>query len=313
MDLCPFDDPGGSDRSCAVSFAVADVFSSGRGTEALDNLASGFSGYGARLLSFAKIVADRTVGGLLLAAACLAGVVLAVTAGWRKYQEYRECRRDGAEKAGQNVGPNAGPNAGILSLLIVPVIGYFLLASRMSPYLVDRYVMPLFPLAALLLALLLCYLGKKLSEVCGWTERATGICLIVWIMAVQGLRLAGYDGEYLYRGYGQQEQLAEEYALLPCICVYAGVGYYENLPEFMHYDSTLLVTAEELADRKDVASVQSLNRVTVLIKPGVEESSVISVMQEKYGLEPEEALLSEGVHGDKIYLFVKTSENVKRE
>ena len=251
-------------------FAVADVFSSGRGTEALDNLASGFSGYGARLLS-------------------------------------------GAEKAGLNVGPNAGPNAGILSLLIVPVIGYFLLASRMSPYLVDRYVMPLFPLAALLLALLLCYLGKKLSEVCGWTERATGICLIVWIMAVQGLRLAGYDGEYLYRGYGQQEQLAEEYALLPCICVYAGVGYYENLPEFMHYDSTLLVTAEELADRKDVASVQSLNRVTVLIKPGVEESSVISVMQEKYGLEPEEALLSEGVHGDKIYLFVKTSENVKRE
>ena len=291
-------------------FAVADVFSSGRGTEALDNLASGFSGYGARLLSFAKIVADRTVGGLLLAAACLAGMVLAVTAGWRKYQEYR---RDGAEKAGQNVGPNAGSNAGILSLLIVPVIGYFLLASRMSPYLVDRYVMPLFPLAALLLALLLCYLGKKLSEVCGWTERATGICLIVWIMAVQGLRLAGYDGEYLYRGYGQQERVAEEYALLPCICVYAGVGYYENLPEFMHYDSTLLVTAEELADRKDVASVQSLDRVTVLIKPGVEESSVISVMQEKYGLEPEEALLSEGVHGDKIYLFVKTSENVKRE
>ena len=224
-----------------------------------------------------------------------------MTAGWRKYQEYREYRRDGAEKAG------------ILSLLIVPVIGYFLLASRMSPYLVDRYVMPLFPLAALLLALLLCYLGKKLSEVCGWTERATGICLIVLTVAVQGLRLAGYDGEYLYRGYEQQERVAEEYALLPCICVYAGVGYYENLPEFMHYDSTLLVTAEELADRKDVASVQSLDRVAVLIKPGVEESSVIFVMQEKYGLEPEEALLSEGVHGDKIYLFVKTSENVKRE
>ena len=56
-----------------------------------------------------------------------------------------------------------------------------------------------------------------------------------------------------------------------------------------------------------------MDRVAVLIKPGVEENSVISVMQEKYGLEPEETLLSEGVHGDKIYLFVKTSENVKRE
>lgn len=297
-------------------FAVADVFSSGRGTEALDNLASGFSGYGARLLSFGKIVADRTVGGPLLAAACLAGVVLAVAEICRKYREYRECReyrRDGAEKAEQNAGQNVGSNAGILSLLIVPVIGYFLLASRMSPYLVDRYVMPLFPLAALLLALLLCYLGKKLSKVCGWMEWVTGICLIVLIVAVQGLRLVGYDGEYLYRGYEQQEQLAKEYADIPCICVYAGVGYYENLPEFMHYDSTLLVKAEELADRKDVASVQARDRVAVLIKPGVEESSVIFVMQEKYGLELEEVLLSEGVHGDKIYLFVKTSENVKSE
>ena len=51
--------------------------------------------------------------------------------------------------------------------------------------------------------------------------------------------------------------------------------YYENLPEFMHYDSTLLVTAEELADRKDVASVQSSTGLQVLIKAGVEESSVI--------------------------------------
>ena len=41
----------------------------------------------------------------------------------------------------------------------------------------------------------------------------------------------------------------------------------------MYYDSTLLVTAEELAERKDVASIQSLDRVAVLIKPGVEENS----------------------------------------
>lgn len=46
-------------------------------------------------------------------------------------------------------------------MLMVPVAGYFLLASRMSPYLVDRYIMPLFPFVALLLALLLCLLGKN--------------------------------------------------------------------------------------------------------------------------------------------------------
>ena len=73
----------------------------------------------------------------------------------------------------------------------------------------------------------------------------------------------------------------------------------------MHYDRTLLVTAEELAERKDVDSLRMLDRVVVLIKPGVEEETVSSVLREKYGMEPEETLFSEGVHGDNIYLYVR--------
>lgn len=272
-------------------FAIADVFSSGRGVEALDNLASGFAGYGARLLAFARILADRTVGDMLLGAGCATAVVLAVVLWYRRHR-------------GQETGMTQAVR-GILCMLIIPVVGYYLLVSRMSPYLVDRYVMPMFPMIALLFALLLCCLGKRLAKASGWKERLVGIGLIALILVVQGLRLASYDGEYLYRGYGQQEQLAEEYASLPCICVYAGVGYYENLPEFMHYDRTLLVTAEELAERKDVNSLRMLDRVVVLIKPGVEEETVASVLREKYGMEPEETLFSEGVHGDNIYLYVR--------
>lgn len=272
-------------------FAIADVFSSGRGVEALDNLASGFAGYGARLLAFARILADRTVGDLLLGAGCVTAVVLAVVLWYRRHK-------------GQELSMPPAVR-GILCMLIIPVVGYYLLASRMSPYLVDRYVMPMFPMIALLFALLLCCLGKRLAKASGWKERLVGIGLMALIIVVQGLRLASYDGEYLYRGYGQQEQLAEEYASLPCICVYAGVGYYENLPEFMHYDRTLLVTAEELAERKDVDSLRMLDRVVVLIKPGVEEETVSSVLRERYGMEPEETLLSEGVHGDNIYLYVR--------
>lgn len=272
-------------------FAIADVFSSGRGVEALDNLTSGFAGYGARLLAFARILADRTVGDLLLWAGCATAVVLAVVLWYRRHR-------------GQELSMSREVR-GILCMLIIPVVGYYLLASRMSPYLVDRYVMPMFPMIALLFALLLCCLGKRLAKASGWKERLVGIGLMALIIVVQGLRLASYDGEYLYRGYGQQEQLAEEYAALPCICVYAGVGYYENLPEFMHYDRTLLVTAEELAERKDVDSLRMLDRVVVLIKPGVEEETVSSVLQERYGMEPEETLFSEGVHGDNIYLYVR--------
>lgn len=272
-------------------FAIADVFSSGRGVEALDNLASGFAGYGARLLAFARILADRTVGDLLLGAGCVTAVVLAVVLWYRRHK-------------GQELSMSREVR-GILCMLIIPVVGYYLLASRMSPYLVDRYVMPMFPMIALLFALLLCCLGKRLAKDSGWKGRLVGIGLMALIIVVQGLRLASYDGEYLYRGYGQQEQLAEEYASLPCICVYVGVGYYENLPEFMHYDRTLLVTAEELAERKDVDSLRMLDRVVVLIKPGVEEETVSSVLRERYGMEPEETLFSEGVHGDNIYLYVR--------
>lgn len=272
-------------------FAIADVFSSGRGVEALDNLTSGFAGYGARLLAFARILADRTVGDLLLGAGCVTAVVLAVVLWYHRHK-------------GQEISMPRTVR-GIMCMLIIPVVGYYLLASRMSPYLVDRYVMPMFPMIALLFALLLCCMGKRLAKASGWKERSVGIGLMALIIVVQGLRLASYDGEYLYQGYGQQEQLAEEYASLPCICVYAGVGYYENLPEFMHYDRTLLVTAEELAERKDVDSLRMLDRVVVLIKPGVEEETVSSVLRERYGMEPEETLFSEGVHGDNIYLYVR--------
>lgn len=272
-------------------FAVSDVFSSGRGTEALGNLASGFAGYGQRLLTFGKILADRTAGAPLFIGGCAAGVILLLG---KLYLSFRAGKR---EQRSENSGKDA------VWMLTVPVAGYFLLASRMSPYLVDRYIMPLFPFVALLLALILCFLGKKLTEVSGWKEQTVGSVLVLLLVVVQGLRLAAYDGEYLYRGYTEQEALAEEYAYLPCICVYAGVGYYENLPEFMHYTKTLLVTAEELENRKDTESVEASEQVVVLVKPGVDKEETVSVFRDKYGFTLEEILLSEGVHGDTVYLL----------
>lgn len=265
-------------------FAVSDVFSSGRGTEALGNLASGFAGYGERLLAFGKILADRTVGMPFFLGGCAAGGILLLAKGFT----------DRKKQSGKK---------DVMVLSVVPVAGYFLLASRMSPYLVDRYIMPLFPFVALLLALLLCYLGKRLAEVSGWKERVVEYGLAVLLLLVQGLRLTAYDGEYLYTGYDRQTALAREYADTPCICVYAGVGYYENLPEFMEYTRTLLVTEEELENREDTGSVEALGQLVVLVKQGVEQDKVIATLRDRYGYTSEEVLLSGGAHGDTIYLF----------
>lgn len=265
-------------------FAISDVFSSGRGTEALENLASGLSGYGQRLLSFGQILADRTVGGPLFLGGCAVGVILLL---------------------GQLIRTIRAGKLELTAMSVIPVVGYFLLASRMSPYLVDRYIMPLFPFAALLLALLLCIVGKKLAETAGWRETIVGNCLLLLVLVIQMFRLVAYDGEYLYAGYGEQEALAEEYAYLPCICVYTGVGYYENLPEFMHYTQTLLVKEEELENRTDTESVKALEQVIVLVKPGVEKEETMAVLREEYEYTTEEILLSEGVHGDTVYLLSK--------
>ena len=272
-------------------FAISDVFSSGRGTEALGNLASGLSGYGQRLLAFGKILADRTVGAPLFIGGCAAGGILLLA---KLYSGFR---------AGKQEQGSESRKKDAVWMLTIPVAGYFLLASRMSPYLVDRYIMPLFPFTALLLALLVCFFGKKVSEISGWKEQIVGSALVLLLVVVQGLRLVAYDGEYLYQGYAGQEALAEEYAELPCICVYTGVGYYENLPEFMHYTKTLLVTAEELENRKDTESVEAPEQVIVLVKPGLDEEETVSVLRDKYGYTSEEILLSEGVHGDTVYLF----------
>ena len=73
----------------------------------------------------------------------------------------------------------------------------------------------------------------------------------------------------------------------------------------MYYNKTLLLTEKELEERRDTESLQELDRVVVLIKPGVDEEAVLNKVQEKYGFSLEDTLLSEGVHGDDIYLFAK--------
>ena len=265
-------------------FALSDVFSSSRGVEALENLAAGVSGYGQRLSAFLEILVSRTFGNLMWIL-CAMGLCCAV---W------------GLVCLQKKKTPLAE-----ICLLFVPPVGYFFLAARMSPYLVDRYIMPLFPFVCLWGALALVlwlgklegYFGNKKGIFAG---TVCGICLL-W----QVLGLFDYDGSYLYRGYEKQEELSQEYASLPCICVYEGVGYYENLLEFTHYEKTLLVRLSELIERRDRESVASLEQAVVLVKSEADWEEVLTVMEEVYGLSLKQELLADSVHQDRIFLLGK--------
>ncbi len=276
-------------------FAISDVFSSGRGVEALDNLAEGFTGYGARLASFGEILADRTFGVVMFAALAVVALFVGTVA---IVKRVRSKKMSGKEAHGEETVTQVG------CLFLLPVAGYFLLAARMSPYLVDRYIMPLFPFVVLAGVLLLGRLGYGMRK---WGKRHCMPLVFSGILVVcQMIGLVQYDGSYMYRGYGQQRQVSENYAYLPCICVYEGVGYYENLLEFTNYQKTLLVKPEELKNRKDKASIEELQQVVLLIKEEVDSDSILEQMEKEYGFRVQSELWQgQSVHGDRAYVLEK--------
>ncbi|MCM1090160.1 MAG: hypothetical protein NC092_03295 [Butyrivibrio sp.] len=330
-------------------FAVSDVFASGRGVEALDNLSAGLSGYGTRLWAFLQIVAARTGDGAFwaLAVICVGGVAVILGA-VRSGKRTESAKPADFAKLAKRVNPmdsakpekSANPTDSAIStnsansvdlvksesytksagaqlwlLLILPVGAYFLLAARMSPYLVDRYMMLIFPMVTLILVVGAFVIGEGAIRLYRQGQLpAIGLGLagglaVVWLIAWVLLRLqtpfSRYQDNYLYAMYGWQEEVSEQYADLDCICVCEGVGYYGNLPEFMNYQRTLLVTMEELENRKDTASVSSLDKVVVLSKQEDEER-LCAVMREKYGFEQVETLWRTREAGaDVVLLFTE--------
>lgn len=271
-------------------FGVKHILTSGRGVEAIGNLASGLSGYGERLLAFGRLLLARTLGqgplGPVIVTALLGlGVVLLVI---------------GRSKARDSRNPEQAENGkngwrGLGWMLVFPPVGYFLLAARMSPYMVDRYIMPVFPFAAMALTGLLIYLWRRP----GLAGEGSVLCVL---LAVSCASVFTYDGEYLYKGYGIQLQMAEEYASLPCICVYEGYGFYDNLLEFQTYDRTLLVKPSELEGRQDIGE---LPEVVVLLKQNVEDTEEVWEMLAGYGLRQQSWIIrGNGVYGDILVHFV---------
>lgn len=269
-------------------FSVKAVLSSDRGQEAVENLSQGLAGYGTRLAAFGKLLLEGSFGNAVLGI-----VVLLCFAGGAVWYVRRE--------RGKGCAAGRERMAGLWLLLLVPAGCYFLLTARMAPYLVDRYIMPLFPFAAMLLAFLALW-GF------GVFRKANRYLMLLPVLLLAVFQVAAYDGRYLYRGYAEQVAVARQYGELPCVCLYEGYGFYYNIVEFMEYDRTLLTRLSELEQRQDRAELLDLDRVIVLQKSGVGQEGLLRVL-ELYQWEVEEVLLeaAQSVHGDTIYLCRKSA------
>jgi len=265
-------------------FALSDVFSSGRGVEALKNMTGGFEGYGTRLWEFGGILMRRCFGSTA-AGVCVLVCLLAVWCA-RRFRKGKRARY-------------SADSVGSLLLLILPVICYFLLAAKASPYLVDRYIMPLFPFTAMLLALGLWAVFSPLFK-------GRRFLVLVPALLLGVFQAVSYDGAYLYRGYERQLAAAEQYRELPCICLYDGSGFYENLLEFTRYERTLLLKLPELERRQDMSGLSEPERMVLVKKSVVDGGSALELLAD-WGWEVERELVAEedSVYGDTVYLLRK--------
>ena len=110
---------------------------------------------------------------------------------------------------------------------------------------------------------------------------------------------------YLYQGYGLQETMAKEYGDRACLCVYEGVGYYQNLMEFTHYKETLMVTQEELLSRSRDEVLETEEELVVLMKRNIDREAVEEYLAKEYGYAPAEYMIREAVHGDVVRFYRK--------
>ncbi|MCR4586900.1 MAG: hypothetical protein K5682_00705 [Lachnospiraceae bacterium] len=274
-------------------FAIDDVLNSGRGQESLENLTGGFSGTLERARQFFAIWCEEifgNVGGIpIILILLLLAVWILVT------------RRNRGEGSGQRTGTvpaceTEKDAVKCLWFLGVPLIFYILVVTRIAPFYEDRYMMPAYAFAAMVMGYVFFRAVKKLGLKEHWF---VVLCLVLTIPM-----LAIQTPNYLFKGYKAQQNVAETHRELPCVCVYDGLSYYRNLVEFTEYEQTLLVKTQELQQRRDDAVLDNEEEIVLMTGRGVEPEDAFAAL-EAYGYTNYTPLLEEGIHGDRIWLASK--------
>lgn len=265
-------------------FAVGDVLFSQRGTEALSQWQNGFLEYMERLKAFGSILACNVAGNEVLFGFAIF-VPAAVLLGAFCKEKNVVGQIDWWE----------------IAMCGIPAVGYFLLAAKMSPYFVDRYIMAIFPITALVLV----WLWDQAVVICGWKKQyLAGTCVIaaIFITIVSHINMQGQH-RYLYTGYREQVIVAEAYRDYPMVCLYQGSGLYENVIEMEQYTQTILVKPEELSAMDASRTEVTKEGYVALIKYPGEESGKEQLKQvmDVFGGTKAELLYEGGAFGDVIY------------
>lgn len=259
---------------CGYPFAIGDVLFSSRGTEALSQWGNGLADYLERLASFGAVLAQNVAGSTVLLLLLIVIPAVVLMSG-RQTWSVKWC------------------------LCGIPATVYFLLAAKMSPYYVDRYIMAIFPMAALLLT------GLWDAAVCTKGKKWPVLILVVAVLTA-GVSVVWNGGQhtYLYTGYREQVEVARDYGEYPMVCLYPGLSFYENVMEMEQYCETILLKEEELASVSEEQIQVAAAGYVALIKFPQEHSGAAQLekVMNVFGGSQAQLLYEGGAFGDAVYL-----------
>ena len=263
-------------------FVYHDLFGTRIGDSVRDSL-SGLGGYTDKLKAFALILAEETAWSrqavcvilMIMAAGCL------IALGTRRMKAYAP-------------------------VLCTSALGYLLVVSKISPYTVDRYMMPVFPIVSMCfsigIAFTLAFIGDRFIRTEGFRKGVYNFALI--LCGVMCIVLAAVsEPDYLFTGYSSQVSLSERYASHDALVVYDGTGFYRNVPELMNYSNCLLLKEDELSVYDERIGAE--HDLIVIEGIGVDRDRVMSELGSMYGFTSITVLMEDGVHGDRVCLLSK--------
>lgn len=209
------------------------ILKSGRGTEAIENFLDGRE-YVAHLRGMFRILSDELFGGFLpvLVLVLLLGVAVLV---WRK--------KDTVLFEKQYLGP-----------ILLTCAGYFVVVTKVAPYQVDRYMMPIFPLIYFLIV------GAAYALISHFADKRKAVifCLL-FFTALSVKQLSEYSFHYLYEGY-QKNNVAQDHTDEYCIVISDDHGYW-------YYDLQALSQYRGFYWLKDTDHIELMDNIVEKIDP----------------------------------------------
>ena len=190
--------------------------------------------------------------------------------------------------------------------LTLSSLGYLLVVSKIAPYTVDRYLMPVFPIMILCISLGMTFavttVTGRMLKTADSLEKVHKISFAVCMAAVIIMTFF-VPSPYLYKGYSSQKRLSDTFSAYDCVVIYRGTSFYRNVPELINYQNCLLLKEDEIYGFDE--RLAGLDRVVVIVGEGVDESAAVATLGRMYGFSSVTALMEQGVFGDRVCILSK--------